>query len=122
MRHLFCRDHCGYFQKETGGPNSYGCSRFTVAEHCPVGMIEGAVISQYEISFEEGVPPAALVCAQACCPAPGVRLQSLTSWPVQPVDTLRGRAELSDRAEPKAMIDRLDAALNLPIQIGAVED
>jgi hypothetical protein len=117
----FCKDNCGYFQKSVNG-GGYGCSRFDIAQRCPVAFIKGVSVTQYEICIPDGLAPIIEDCAKGCCPDPSVRLAALASWPLQEEDMLRCRAEMSDRPEPKAMVRRLDELLSKPIQIGEIRE
>jgi hypothetical protein len=121
----FCKEHCGYFSegaKVDGATYGYGCGRYGTALHCPVSYVKNVSATEYEIGIPDGSTPIVEYCAQSCCPDPVVRLNAMADPSIESVDSLRRKAELSDRAEPKAMIDRLDAILSQPIQIGAVED
>jgi hypothetical protein len=120
MTKSFCRENCGYFQSSKSG--GYGCDRFDIAQRCPVAFIQGVIASPYEIAIPEGLAPVVEGCAKACCPDPSVRLAALRAWPLEELDVLRRRAELSDRPEPKALVQRLDELISNPIQIGAKHD
>jgi hypothetical protein len=103
--------NCSYWSegvKRDGTTYGFGCqyNAFATSCNCPVSYIKGTTANQYAVYADDDCAAIILDCARGVCPDPVVRLQALSNWPIESMESVRSKDLMTDNDHA----DRISAA------------
>jgi hypothetical protein len=76
-----------------------------------VSYVKGCRSNEYGVYADDDVAPIVVDCARATCPDPVVRLEALSGWPIETLESIRNTDHFTDNDHADRIAAAYDAVV-----------